>query len=85
MSRDLMRTEEIKAFVRDAYRAVNGATTRVAERLYSAEELAQVPESARSGALGVVDEPVEVVPQLPDGLGAADHATGSRSMSLASA
>ena len=33
MSRDLMRSEEIKAFVRDAYRAVNGATTRVAERL----------------------------------------------------
>jgi len=53
MSRDLMRSEEIKAFVRDAYRAVNGSTTCVAERLYSAEELAQVPESARTGALGL--------------------------------
>jgi len=53
MSRDLMRSEEIKAFVRDAYRAVNGSTTSVAERLYSAEELAQVPESARTGALGL--------------------------------
>jgi arsenite methyltransferase len=53
MSRDLMRSEEIKAFVRDAYRAVNGSTTRVAERLYSAEELALVPESARTGALGL--------------------------------
>lgn len=53
MSRDLMRSEEIKGFVRDAYRAVNGTTTHVAERLYSAEELAQVPESARSGALGL--------------------------------
>ena len=53
MSRDLMRSEEIKAFVRDAYRAVNGATTRVAERLYNPEELALVPESARSGALGI--------------------------------
>jgi arsenite methyltransferase len=53
MSRDLMRSDEIKAFVRDAYRAVNGSTTRVAERLYSAEELAVVPESARTGALGL--------------------------------
>ena len=53
MSRDLMRSDEIKALVRDAYRAVNGSTTRVAERLYSAEELAQVPESARNGALGL--------------------------------
>jgi arsenite methyltransferase len=51
MSRDLMRSDEVKAFVRDAYRAVNGSTTRVAERLYSAEELALVPESARTGAL----------------------------------
>ena len=53
MSRDLMRSDEIKSFVRDAYRAVNGSTTRVAERLYSAEELALVPESARTGALGL--------------------------------
>ena len=37
------------------------------------------------GALCLADEPVEVVPQLPDRIGAADHATGSRSMSLASA
>jgi hypothetical protein len=35
------------------------------------------------GALGFVDDSVEVVPQLADGFGAADHATGSRSMSLA--
>jgi arsenite methyltransferase len=55
MSRDLMRSEEIKAFVRDAYRTVNGSTTRVAERLYSAEELAQVPQLARSGALGLAN------------------------------
>jgi arsenite methyltransferase len=53
MSRDLMRSDEIKAFVRDAYRAVNGSTTRVAKRLYSPEELALVPESARNGALGL--------------------------------
>jgi SAM-dependent methyltransferase len=53
LSRDLMRSDEIRAFVRDAYRAVSGSTTQVAERLYSEEELATVPESARSGALGV--------------------------------
>jgi arsenite methyltransferase len=53
MSRDLMRSDEIKAFVRDAYRAVNGSTTQVAKRLYGAEELALVPESARNGALGL--------------------------------
>jgi SAM-dependent methyltransferase len=52
MSRDLMRSKEIKDFVREAYRGVTDSTTRVAERLYSEEELAQVPESARSGALG---------------------------------
>jgi ubiquinone/menaquinone biosynthesis C-methylase UbiE len=48
-----MHSDEIKAFVRDAYRAVNGKPTLVAERLYSVGELAQVPASARSGALGV--------------------------------
>jgi arsenite methyltransferase len=53
MSRDLMRSDEIKAFVRDAYRAVNGSTTRVAKRIYSPEELALVPASARNGALGL--------------------------------
>ena len=53
MSRDLMRSKEVRDFVRDAYGAVTGSTTRVAERLYSEQERAQVPESARSGALGV--------------------------------
>jgi ubiquinone/menaquinone biosynthesis C-methylase UbiE len=55
MSRDLMRSDEVKAFVRDAYRAVNGSTTRVAERLYNADELALLPQSARSGALGLAN------------------------------
>ena len=36
-------------------------------------------------ALGLVDESVEVAPELTDGLGAGDQAIGSRSMSLASA
>jgi arsenite methyltransferase len=55
MSRDLMRSTEIKAFVRDAYRAVTDSTTLVAERLYSEQELARVPEPARSGALGLAN------------------------------
>ena len=55
MSRDLMRSDEIKAFVRDAYRAVNGSTTRVAERLYSSAELALLP-----GPYQRQDFPVEV-------------------------
>jgi arsenite methyltransferase len=55
MSRDLMRSAEVKAFVREAYRAVTGTTTHVAERLYSEHELALVPESARSGALGLAN------------------------------
>ena len=53
MSRDLMRSKEVKDFVREAYGAVSGSTTRVAERLYSDHERAQVPEPARSGALGL--------------------------------
>jgi ubiquinone/menaquinone biosynthesis C-methylase UbiE len=48
-----MHSEEIRSFVREAYRAVNGTRTSVAERLYSADELARVPDSARSRALGV--------------------------------
>jgi arsenite methyltransferase len=53
VTRDLMHSEEIRSFVREAYRAVNGTRTSVAERLYSADELARVPDSARSRALGV--------------------------------
>jgi arsenite methyltransferase len=55
VSRDLMRSKEIKDFVREAYRAVTGSTTHVAERLYSEQELAQVPASARSSALGLAN------------------------------
>lgn len=55
MSRDLMRSKEVKDFVREAYGAVTGSPTRVAERLYTEQERAQVPESARSGALGLAN------------------------------
>ena len=53
MSRDLMRTDEIKAVVRDAYSAIDSSTEAVAEKLYSPDELAQMPRSAIEGALGV--------------------------------
>lgn len=53
MSRDLMHTDELKAVVRDAYAAIDSSTEAVAEKLYSPDELAQVPRSAIEGALGV--------------------------------
>ena len=53
MSRDLMRTEELKEVVRSAYAAIDSTTEEVACKLYSAEELAAVPRSAIEGALGV--------------------------------
>jgi arsenite methyltransferase len=53
MSRDLMHTDELKALVRDAYAAIDSTTEAVAYKLYSEDELAQVPRSAIEGALGV--------------------------------
>lgn len=52
MTRDLMRTEEVKGIVRDAYAAIGSSTEAVARKLYSDEELAQVPRSAIERALG---------------------------------
>jgi SAM-dependent methyltransferase len=51
--RDLMYTQEIKALVRDTYHAVASPAGAVARKLYPAEELAQVPQIAIDGALGV--------------------------------
>ena len=51
--RDLMHTQEIKALVRDTYHAVASPAGAVARKLYPAEELAQVPQLAIDGALGV--------------------------------
>jgi arsenite methyltransferase len=53
MNRDLMHTDEVKAVVRDAYAAIESSTEAVAYKLYSPEELAEVPRAAIEGALGV--------------------------------
>ena len=55
MSRDLMHSAEVKALVRDAYRHVPPTTAAVAHKLYSAEELAMLPDSAIQRALGVAN------------------------------
>ena len=51
--RDLMRSAEIKQIVRSAYAAVDSSSETLARKLYSSEQLAQVPQSAIDGALGV--------------------------------
>jgi arsenite methyltransferase len=48
-----MHSDEIKTLVREAYRGVDEASTAVACKLYDADELAQVPQSAVDRALGV--------------------------------
>lgn len=55
MSPDLLHSDEVKALVRDAYRHVPPTTAAVAHRLYSADELAGVPDSAVTRALGVAN------------------------------
>ena len=55
MSRDLMHSDEVKALVRDAYRQVPPTTAAVAHKLYSADELAMLPDSAIQRALGVAN------------------------------
>jgi SAM-dependent methyltransferase len=53
MSRDLMHSEEIKSLVRAAYCSIDADTSPVAAKLYDADQIAGVPESAISRALGV--------------------------------
>lgn len=54
MAKDLMFQDEIKDAVRDAYGSITtGAGAAVAGRLYSDEELAELPAGARDWALGV--------------------------------
>lgn len=55
MSHDLLHSAEVKDLVRDAYRHVPATTEAVARKLYSAEELADVPASAVRRALGVAN------------------------------
>jgi arsenite methyltransferase len=50
---DLLGAEALHESVRDRYRGVIGTTSPVAERIYTPEELAQVPPAAVEGALGV--------------------------------
>jgi arsenite methyltransferase len=53
-AKDLMFQDEIKDAVRDAYGSINaGAGEVVAGRLYSEDELAELPAGARDWALGV--------------------------------
>jgi SAM-dependent methyltransferase/TusA-related sulfurtransferase len=53
MTKDLLHTDQIKALVCDAYRAALDDTTRMAPRLYSAEELARVPKIIAERSYGV--------------------------------
>jgi arsenite methyltransferase len=55
MSTDLMYGAEVRELVRNAYRHVPATTAAVARKLYSAEELAQVPQAAVQRALGVAN------------------------------
>jgi arsenite methyltransferase len=74
--RDLLHTQEIKALVRDTYHAVASPAGAVARKLYPAGELAQVPQIAIDGALGVASplrhagiEPGDTVLDLGCGYG----------------
>jgi arsenite methyltransferase len=54
MARDLMFQDEIKEAVREAYASItSGGDERVAQRLYTREELSEVPAGATEWALGV--------------------------------
>jgi ubiquinone/menaquinone biosynthesis C-methylase UbiE len=48
-----MHSDDVKAIVREAYGGIDSTTEAVACKLYSPEELADVPRSAIEGALGV--------------------------------
>jgi arsenite methyltransferase len=54
-ARDLLHQEETRTLVREAYRAAGPTGGAVAELLYSADELAGVPQLARDHALGVAN------------------------------
>ena len=66
MARDLMFQQEIKETVREAYGAIStGGGATVARRLYSDQELAEVPSGAVEWALGV-GNPVRYARLRPD-------------------
>jgi arsenite methyltransferase len=87
MSRDMLHMDEIKSLVREAYRSIDMDTSHVAAQLYDPEQLALVPKSAISRALGLGNhlrhadiKPGEVVLDLGCGGGIdtviAAHETG---------
>jgi ubiquinone/menaquinone biosynthesis C-methylase UbiE len=53
VSRDLLRQDEVRALVREAYGSVDTESRAVAEKLYSPAELEGVPAIALDHALGV--------------------------------
>jgi len=53
VTRDLLHQDEIRALVREAYRSVDSESRAVAEKLYSREELRDIPAVALDHALGV--------------------------------
>lgn len=55
MSRDLMYAEDVKQVVREAYSGIDRSTEAVARKLYSPEELAELPRSAIERSLGVAN------------------------------
>ena len=76
MARDMMHSGELKDMVRHAYAGIDADTSHVAEALYSEDELAIVPDSASSRALGVGNhlrfadiDPGEVVLDIGCGAG----------------
>ncbi len=82
-----MHADELKSLVRDAYRGIDDDTSAVASLLYSGDELACVPKSASSRALGVNNhlryaeiEPGETILDIGSGAGIdtviAAHRTG---------
>ncbi|MDQ4094783.1 MAG: methyltransferase domain-containing protein [Actinomycetota bacterium] len=87
MAEDLLHSDEVKSLVRNAYRSIDADTTAVATFLYSGDELACVPKSASSRALGVNNhlryaqiEPGETILDIGSGVGIdtviAAHRTG---------
>jgi arsenite methyltransferase len=76
VTRDLMHSAETKGLVRKAYAAVDSSSEAVARRLYSPDELDQVPRASVESALGVANhlrhaavEPGETVLDLGCGGG----------------
>jgi arsenite methyltransferase len=74
--RDLLHQDETRTLVREAYRVAGPTGGAIAERLYTADRLALVPQVARDRALGVADhlpfaslQPGETVLDLGCGAG----------------